>query len=184
MLKCFFIQGSPYCSSRSCRSSTGCEQGYQNEAESDSGADNLLVIPDDYDWEDRLGLGKSDKKSAKREKKSAKEDKKSAKREKEEKQYKLTRPIGVKLIGITSAIIVISMALVTFVVSYFITADTRINAEENNLTINKITYNAITLSKTNQGQTVKVGDLYGSVFEGRILNHHVGYSRRKPSKRP
>lgn len=135
----------------------------QNEAESDSGADNLLVIPDDYDWEDRLGLGKSDKKSAKREKKSAKEDKKSAKREKEEKQYKLTRPIGVKLIGITSAIIVISMALVTFVVSYFITADTRINAEENNLTINKRTSDDC----ENRFSTIKnnTGILYDLVIE-------------------
>ena len=45
-------------------------------------------------------------------------------------------PIGVKLILIISAIVSISMALVIFLASYYVSKDTRISAEENNLTIN------------------------------------------------
>ena len=53
------------------------------------------------------------------------------------KEKKLTHPIGVKMIGIISMLVVVSLGLVTFLVSYFVTQDTRINAEDNNLTINR-----------------------------------------------
>lgn len=45
--------------------------------------------------------------------------------------------IGIKLVTIISLIIIISMGTITALVSYFVTSDTKINAEENNLTINK-----------------------------------------------
>lgn len=52
---------------------------------------------------------------------------------------KVSRPIGVKLIGIISTIIIIALGGVTYLVSYFVSNDTRTNAEENNLTINSRT---------------------------------------------
>ena len=52
---------------------------------------------------------------------------------------KVRRPLGGKLILITSLLVLISMGLITVLVSYFITSDTRINAEDNNLTINSRT---------------------------------------------
>lgn len=47
--------------------------------------------------------------------------------------------ISTKLISMISVIVVVSMGLITVLVSYFISSDTRINAEENNLTINSRT---------------------------------------------
>ena len=47
--------------------------------------------------------------------------------------------IGAKLITIISIIVIFSMGLITFLVSYFVTKDTRINAEMNNYTINSRT---------------------------------------------
>lgn len=47
--------------------------------------------------------------------------------------------IGVKLIFLISSLVIISMGLITFLVSYFVTADTRINAEANNITLNSRT---------------------------------------------
>lgn len=47
--------------------------------------------------------------------------------------------IGVKLISIISVILVVALAGVTAIVSYFVSKDTSINAEENNLTINSRT---------------------------------------------
>ena len=52
---------------------------------------------------------------------------------------KVKRPIGVKLILIISLLVLFSMGVITVLVSYFISKDTRINAEENNLTINSRT---------------------------------------------
>lgn len=52
---------------------------------------------------------------------------------------KVRHPIGAKLILLTSLIVLISMGLITVLVSYFISSDTRINAEDNNLTINSRT---------------------------------------------
>ncbi len=47
--------------------------------------------------------------------------------------------IGGKLIGIISAIVSLSLILITVLVSYYISSDVRVNAEENNLTINSRT---------------------------------------------
>lgn len=58
--------------------------------------------------------------------------------DKKEKPQKQTF-IGAKLITIISIIVIFSMGLITFLVSYFVTKDTRINAEMNNYTINSRT---------------------------------------------
>lgn len=47
--------------------------------------------------------------------------------------------IGVKLISIISALVIISLGLITFLVSMFVSGDTKISAEDNNLTINSRT---------------------------------------------
>ena len=52
---------------------------------------------------------------------------------------KVRHPIGVKLIAIISLIVLSALGGVTYAVSYFVTADVRNNAEENNLTINSRT---------------------------------------------
>ncbi len=52
---------------------------------------------------------------------------------------RVKRPIGVKLILIISLLVLFSMGIITLLVSYFISKDTRINAEDNNLTINSRT---------------------------------------------
>ncbi|MBP5284462.1 MAG: adenylate/guanylate cyclase domain-containing protein, partial [Treponema sp.] len=63
----------------------------------------------------------------------------SARNDKEARNDKVRHPIGVKLILLTSLIVLASMGLITVLVSYFISSDTRINAEDNNLTINSRT---------------------------------------------
>ena len=50
-------------------------------------------------------------------------------------------PISAKLIGIISAIVIISLGSITYLVSYFVSSDTRLSAEENNFTINSRTAN-------------------------------------------
>jgi adenylate cyclase len=45
-------------------------------------------------------------------------------------------PLGVKLAVIISVLVVAALGTITFLVSYFISGDTRITAEDNNLTIN------------------------------------------------
>lgn len=55
------------------------------------------------------------------------------------KSERVRHPIGVKLIAIISLIVLIALGGVTYAVSYFVTADVRNNAEENNLTINSRT---------------------------------------------
>lgn len=47
--------------------------------------------------------------------------------------------IGVKLISIISALVIISLGLITFLVSMFVSGDAKISAEDNNLTINSRT---------------------------------------------
>ena len=47
--------------------------------------------------------------------------------------------IGVKLISIISSLVVLSMGLITFLVSFFVTADTKANAENSNFTLNSRT---------------------------------------------
>lgn len=49
---------------------------------------------------------------------------------------KVKHSIGMKLIFIISTIIILALGGVTYLVSHFVSADTRTNAEENNLTIN------------------------------------------------
>lgn len=78
------------------------------------------------------------KKEKKLQKKQAKLDKKQAKQKKsEDKKIFFKTSIGFKLVTIISLLVIISMGTITALVSYFVTADTRVNAEENNLTINK-----------------------------------------------
>ena len=57
----------------------------------------------------------------------------------DEAKVKIRHSIGVKLIAIISAIFLIALGGVTYAVSYFVTADVRTSAEENNLAINSRT---------------------------------------------
>lgn len=52
---------------------------------------------------------------------------------------KVKRPIGVKLVFIISLLVLLSMGLITVLVSYFVSKDTKLSAEENNFTINSRT---------------------------------------------
>lgn len=56
-----------------------------------------------------------------------------------ERSMKVKNPIGVKLVVIISMLLVFAVGGVTCAVSYFVTQDTRSNAEENNLAINSRT---------------------------------------------
>ena len=56
-----------------------------------------------------------------------------------ERSMKVKNPIGVKLVVIISMLLVFAVGGVTSAVSYFVTQDTRSNAEENNLAINSRT---------------------------------------------
>jgi adenylate cyclase len=53
-----------------------------------------------------------------------------------DKSPKTKHTISAKLISITSLIVVAALGIITTLVSYYVTNDVRINAEENNLTIN------------------------------------------------
>ncbi len=53
-----------------------------------------------------------------------------------ERETKIRHPIGVKLVIIISFLLALAVGSVTYVVSYFVTSDTRSNAEENNLAMN------------------------------------------------
>lgn len=81
--------------------------------------------------------------SKKEEKKSKKtvsvSHKKYSSEKKDGSSQKVRRPIGIRLIMIISLLVLFSMGLITILVSYFISSDTRINAEDNNLTINSRT---------------------------------------------
>lgn len=66
------------------------------------------------------------------------ETKKQAEKNSSHNKYKKTF-IGVKLIAIISTLVVISMGLITFLVSYYVTKDTRANAETTNFTLNSRT---------------------------------------------
>lgn len=84
-----------------------------------------------YDWEVPLydDDGNDSRKRRKVIKNTIKARKASKKRDK-------GTTIGAKLILIISLLVIVSMGTITALVSYFVTQDTRINAEENNLTIN------------------------------------------------
>lgn len=70
-------------------------------------------------------------------KKKEKKNKKKKNKEEDAKKIRLKTSIGFKMITIISLLVIISMGSITALVSYFVTKDTRVNAEENNLTINK-----------------------------------------------
>ena len=83
--------------------------------------------------------------AAKKKKKAAKKRAAKARRlerlqqKAEEKASRIPHPIGVKLIAIISAMVVIALGGVTYLVSYFVSQDVRTSAEENNLAINSRT---------------------------------------------
>jgi len=79
-----------------------------------------------YDWEKPFKAQSDEFDKKIQEKQAIKAEKDAARR-----TY-----IGMKLVGIISCMVVISLGLITFLVSYFVSADTRINAEDNNMTIN------------------------------------------------
>lgn len=108
---------------------------YNSESEYDN---ELLDNPDlnssssvVYDWE--VPLYDDDGNTRKKRRKALKKTIKA--RKKEQKRDRGTS-IGAKLIFIISLLVIVSMGTITALVSYFVTQDTRINAEENNLTIN------------------------------------------------
>lgn len=82
-----------------------------------------------------------DRKSLKMEKKAIRLLKKYESKEHAlvERSLKVKNPIGVKLVVIISMLLVFAVGGVTCAVSYFVTQDTRSNAEENNLAINSRT---------------------------------------------
>ena len=82
-----------------------------------------------------------DKKSLKLEKEAVRLLKKYEGKEEAiaERASRIRRPIGVKLVVIISFLLVFAVGSVTYAVSYFMTQDTRSNAEENNLAINSRT---------------------------------------------
>lgn len=86
-----------------------------------------------FDWEVPF---MDDAESSKKGDRSPKE--KSLKKSKKEEKplIKAKFSIGAKLIGIISTILIVSLAGLTYLVSYFVSQDARVNAEDNNLTIN------------------------------------------------
>lgn len=60
-------------------------------------------------------------------------------RSEEQKAARVKHPIGVKLVVIISFLLIVAVGGVTYAVSFFVTQDTRSNAEENNLAINSRT---------------------------------------------
>lgn len=108
----------------------------QNEATSDSA---------EMTAEDLDGLHKAALKVQKKEQKlkETAERKKYKKQQKENEEIFLASKtrfsIGAKLISIISLMFVFSLGLIIFLVSYYVSKDTRISAEENNLTINSRT---------------------------------------------
>ena len=74
--------------------------------------------------------------ASKNEKKSSRKKNKGEVPVKAKKVSRLRTSIGAKLIFMISLVVVLSLLSVTFIVSYFVSEDVRISAEENNLTIN------------------------------------------------
>lgn len=66
-------------------------------------------------------------------------EKKEKKSKQKDEPKKHITSIGVKLIGIITTLIVVSMGLITVLVSYFVTKDTKANAEITNFTLNSRT---------------------------------------------
>ncbi len=88
---------------------------------------------------------KDERKKIAQEKKDAKESKKLRQKKIKDAslKHRIRRPIGVKLIAIVSVLMMMALGGVTVVVSYFMTKDVRINAEENNLAINSRTASSV-----------------------------------------
>ena len=114
----------------------------QEEAKAESETKTEEVSLDDFAPEESAPNLKKELHNIEKEKKAVQErlsnEKKeiAKKRREEAKAQKVRRPIGVTLIAIISMTVLIAMGTVTSIVSYFITQDVRINAEENNRTIN------------------------------------------------
>ena len=102
-----------------------CFAGARNDGSSVR-ADEASARADENSRNDEI-LARNDKTSARSARKAKRDN------------SKVRHPIGAKLILLTSLIVLISMGLITVLVSYFISSDTRINAEDNNLTINSRT---------------------------------------------
>ncbi|MBR1404988.1 MAG: adenylate/guanylate cyclase domain-containing protein [Treponema sp.] len=106
--------------------------------------DFVLEMPDDFIPTRASEIAEflaEDKKSLRIEKTAIKLRQNYERREKRnaERADKIRRPIGIKLVLIISFLLVVAVGSVTFAVSYFVTQDTRSNAEENNLAINSRT---------------------------------------------
>lgn len=102
----------------------------------------------------------------------------SSKKTSESVKVHIRHRIGVKLITIISALFLIALGGVTFAVSYFVTADVRANAEENNLTINtrtasdtenrissalssvKMLLNLLDAAGTNETEILSIGTMF------------------------
>lgn len=122
----------------------------KKEAEPDIVRQASMSVPVDFFMEESSRTGTaSDIEMAKRaieqEKRELKErrraqlrEEKARKRE-ESKASRVKHPIGAKLILITSLLVIVALGGVTLLVSYFITNDVRMSAEENNFAINERT---------------------------------------------
>ena len=75
-----------------------------------------------------------------------------------------TRPIGAKLVGIISALLLLSLGAITLLVSVMVSADVRITAEDNNFTINlRSASEAETAMETLQSETLLLLDTLDAV---------------------
>lgn len=108
-----------------------------------------LILYGTFEEIDEKAVRKSQKKLAKQNRReilrAKKSERKSLKKAEKNSFLKSNNTVNVfnsistKLITMISVIVVVSMGLITVLVSYFISADTRISAEENNLTLNSRT---------------------------------------------
>ena len=61
--------------------------------------------------------------------------------EKYDSSQKVKRPISVQLIAFVSVLVIIALGAITSLVTYFVSSDTRVTAENNNFTVNQRTAN-------------------------------------------
>ena len=87
---------------------------------------------------DKLHL-KTRKKELKAKKRNAILEQKKRQKQISESLGRSRSSIGIKLVSIISSLVIISLGLITFLVSVFVSGDTKISAEDNNLTINSRT---------------------------------------------
>lgn len=127
-------------------------------------------------------------------------EKKSKKEQSKEKPKEKRRYIGARLIVIISCIVIISMGLLSFLVSYFVTKDTRVNAEINNFIINsrtssdcenrinnvirnvkmffELTESDEFIQKNLQIESVKFFDLNESIFSIYVVEDNQWYTNK------